>query len=272
MRKNWVLILSTAILIPTLGLAAKAAETPAPTYTFCVNWKTQALSLADDGRCPKGSRKIRINQMGVRGETGPQGVEGLQGIQGPKGDVGPQGLQGPKGDAGPQGVAGIVASYNSSVIRSVYDVNGSVVGELYGANANSVTVKVGSSIVTYGTNGQITTVGEVLYLSADCTGAKYAVVNNGGFTTLYPFIYQAQSYRNLLGELSTEPFTSTPFVARSTGSVISVPTVYFPEFSPSLGWSCAPFSQTPRSPISIQALETFVPQFALEISIPFSIR
>ena len=37
----------------------------------------------------------------LKGDTGPQGV------QGPKGDTGLQGVQGPKGDTGPQGIQGV---------------------------------------------------------------------------------------------------------------------------------------------------------------------
>ncbi|XNS83113.1 hypothetical protein AB6D09_023860 (plasmid) [Vibrio cyclitrophicus] len=51
-------------------------------------------------------------EPGANGEIGPQGLQGETGAQGPKGDIGPQGLQGatgaqgPKGDTGPQGLQG----------------------------------------------------------------------------------------------------------------------------------------------------------------------
>ncbi|WP_261881455.1 collagen-like protein [Vibrio coralliirubri] len=51
-------------------------------------------------------------ETGTNGEIGPQGLQGETGAQGPKGDIGPQGLQGatgaqgPKGDTGPQGLQG----------------------------------------------------------------------------------------------------------------------------------------------------------------------
>ncbi|CAH6835302.1 Collagen triple helix repeat protein [Vibrio chagasii] len=51
-------------------------------------------------------------EPGANGEIGPQGLQGETGAQGPKGDIGPQGLQGatgaqgPKGDIGPQGLQG----------------------------------------------------------------------------------------------------------------------------------------------------------------------
>ncbi|CAK2421962.1 Collagen triple helix repeat protein [Vibrio crassostreae] len=51
-------------------------------------------------------------ETGATGEIGPQGLQGETGAQGPKGDIGPQGLQGetgaqgPKGDIGPQGLQG----------------------------------------------------------------------------------------------------------------------------------------------------------------------
>ncbi|CAH7281533.1 Collagen triple helix repeat protein [Vibrio chagasii] len=51
-------------------------------------------------------------ETGANGEIGPQGLQGETGAQGPKGDIGPQGLQGatgaqgPKGDTGPQGLQG----------------------------------------------------------------------------------------------------------------------------------------------------------------------
>lgn len=62
--------------------------------------------------CRSYEKAIKWSQVGPKGDTGAQGIQGIkgdtgaQGPQGPKGDTGAQGLQGPKGNTGAQGFQG----------------------------------------------------------------------------------------------------------------------------------------------------------------------
>lgn len=54
---------------------------------------------------PQGIQGIPGPQ-GVKGDIGNTGPQGIQGVKGDTGSIGPQGIQGPQGDAGAQGIQG----------------------------------------------------------------------------------------------------------------------------------------------------------------------
>ena len=251
---SWAaLVLSMLVL---LSSNLNFASSQSSQISGCANKKTGALRISN--KCTSSEKSITWSIQG------PQGIEGVPG---------PQGLQGAQGIPGLQGTAGSVSSFSSSIIRSVYDSNGTLVGELYGAHNTSVTVKVGNSIVSYNTNGEITATGGIVYLDASCSGTKYSLVNfENEFSTLYPSIFQPEKFRNSEGELIYSPFELVPFVARVTGPVLSPTTFYYADYSVAGAWECVAFSPTPQSPRTIQAIQTFTPSFSLSIAAPFSIR
>ena len=70
----------------------------------------------------------QLDFKNLKGDTGPQGVQGPKGdtgphgVQGIQGDTGPQGVQGIQGDTGPQGVQGPKGDTGGSDINKVYPV------------------------------------------------------------------------------------------------------------------------------------------------------
>ena len=79
-----------------------------------MNKKTGAVRIVTKS-CTKTERTVYVNQQGIPGPVGVQGLSGprgetgevgAQGPAGPKGDTGAQGPAGPKGDTGAQGPAG----------------------------------------------------------------------------------------------------------------------------------------------------------------------
>ena len=193
MRKFGTVALVILFLSSIAGFAVGAADTPVMSYTFCVNWKTQALSLADQNVCPKGSRKIRVNEAGLKGETGPQGVEGIQGIQGPKGETGSQGLAGPIGETGARGLDGTTSVVIQNVTKNVYDLNGALLGEFLSIDGSgTVTVRRSGSVVTYGGSayaGNVIVGGWTYYMDPACSGSKYATLaNRDTYTVENPYV------------------------------------------------------------------------------------
>lgn len=107
-----------AIVSALVGGLALQSVSAAGTSIYFACLKSGTLSKVGTTRpvCPKGSRNVSWNQVGVQGPAGVQGAEGAVGPRGPEGlqgPVGPRGLDGLRGGdgsvgpAGPQGPAGI---------------------------------------------------------------------------------------------------------------------------------------------------------------------
>ncbi|OJV90135.1 MAG: hypothetical protein BGO39_01860 [Chloroflexi bacterium 54-19] len=113
-----ILSLAATLMLGTFAMAAAQFNpTQNGVIYSCYNARNgTGLRLVDpanqNGACKKGEQQLTWNQVGPKGDTGPQGLKGDTGLQGPKGDTGPQGLQGatgaqgPKGDTGAQGPKG----------------------------------------------------------------------------------------------------------------------------------------------------------------------
>jgi hypothetical protein len=86
---------ATLVLVLAAGGAAWAATSSGKQIRACYKSHGGALRIA--GRCKRGERALRWNQIG------PPGVAGAKGVKGPTGKTGPQGLP---GTAGPSDVFG----------------------------------------------------------------------------------------------------------------------------------------------------------------------
>ena len=94
---------SAAALIVGLAASGVAVSTASGDHDLaqrrthvqvCTTSAGVVLGARRDGRCPRGSKKTRINKLGPAGpagERGEQGLPGTAGEPGPKGDLGPRG-------------------------------------------------------------------------------------------------------------------------------------------------------------------------------------
>ena len=197
----------------------------------------------------------------------------LQGPAGPKGDKGDKGDSGSQGIPGLAGAPGVTTTLSSSIVRSVYDSAGTLVGELYGVYGTAIAVKVGPSIVTYGSNGAIATTGGIVYFDSNCAGKRYSMVDfENEFTTQFPLIYTPEYYRNNSGTKVYSPYAPSPIVAQVIGPLITRTSYYYADYANTGDWTCTLWTPSLSNPRSVQELQTFAPQFSLTIGVPFSIR
>ena len=276
MKKSLVILLVFIGLSAGVAFSASSLSADDVTYTFCIHWKSQVVSYSDQDSCPKGNRKIIIHKNGVQGIQGIQGEQGLQGLPGIQGLQGVAGLKGETGTQGIQGVAGVSNSYSSTVIRSVYDSSGSLVGELYGASGRGITVKIGSSIVSYEAGeGNIQGGAEGLFLDNLCSGTTYSPADYANqYSVTFPFIRGINWFYDVDGHKVYDPF-ATYFVGKNVGAVMSVTSFYSSEYTGVAGaggFECVHGTRTLRNALQIQQVEAFTPSFPRTISVPISIR
>jgi len=106
-----------AVLGLMLGFASSQALSASTVKPYWACLKSGVLSKVGTTKpaCTKPAVAIQLTMPGVKGATGPQGIQGLPGATGPQGiqglpgatgPQGPQGIQGLPGATGPQGIQG----------------------------------------------------------------------------------------------------------------------------------------------------------------------
>ena len=91
--------------------------------------------------------KIKGEQgpQGIQGDTGPQGPQGIPGLQGIQGEKGDQGIQGPQGEQGPQGIKGDTGPQGPQGVKGTDGKNGTS-SYFHIAYANSADGKTSFSV------------------------------------------------------------------------------------------------------------------------------
>jgi Collagen triple helix repeat (20 copies) len=187
------------LVIATQASGAASAKIPnaAGVFSGCYLTATGDLRLVPGNvRCRRSEVRVRWNQSGPPGATGPEGPQGPQGAQGPvgaagargpvgpqgaTGPVGPQGVQGapgptgPQGDPGPQGGAGPPGPKGDPGVQGPQGPVGPQ-GPPGPAGAQLVT----GSPVTSAPNAPRNT---ILTATATCASGKVALGGGGRVTT-----------------------------------------------------------------------------------------
>lgn len=80
------------------------------TIHACYNAGQLLRAVDHDKPCKPNEQRLTWNQIGPKGDPGPQGAVGPQGEPGPQGPQGQPGQDGQRGPQGPQGVPGVPGS------------------------------------------------------------------------------------------------------------------------------------------------------------------
>ncbi|WP_127481135.1 hypothetical protein [Nocardioides pantholopis] len=110
--RSVVLVVLGALLVAGGGVSTAVVLTsgedqrPATSVRACVTKGNVVVAASARGRCPKGSRMVRVGSRGPRGGSGPAGPQGTAGPPGAPGEQGTSGVPGEQGPAGPSGPPG----------------------------------------------------------------------------------------------------------------------------------------------------------------------
>jgi len=187
MKKPMALLVVAAGVTLTAGVAWSAIPNSSTgSIAGCYSKTTGALRVIDKQagkRCKSYERELAWQQAGAQGTQGAQGTPGAQGPQGAQGTPGAQGAQGPGGPAGSPGGSGQgyrVVDANGvdlgALVRAPDDDNAPIPGDPieFQAGRSVIVQRVNGTFAEYDAgNGAVPRHGELLYFTANCTGAAY---------------------------------------------------------------------------------------------------
>ena len=307
-----VSILVVVSFVLGTSLVSASAENTTANILACINKNTGSVRISK--LCSPRETPFEWLINGLTGKQGPRGSQILSGLTvkeletktigevgdyflslsdatlyGPKtssgwplvgiklqGPIGPRGEKGDTGAQGIQGAAGVSTSYSSTIIRSVYDSNGALVGELLGASGRGVTVKIGASIVSYEAGeGTLQGSSEQIFLDSSCSGTVYSPADFANqYSTTFPYFPGINWVYDTNGGKIYDPYAIF-FVGKNVGAVLSVTSFYYSEYTGvngAGGFECLHSTRTLRNALKIQAVSPFTPSFPRTISTPISIR
>ena len=116
LRQHHLVLILIFVALGGTAIAAGERGLQNDAINACVKKKSNALSLAKNGKCPKKAKPISWNQAGPQGPAGQNGTSGTNGVDGAPGAAGADGTARAYGIVQPNGL--LTSSKNATATRA----------------------------------------------------------------------------------------------------------------------------------------------------------